>query len=162
MDRIPQRDKPQERMSKSTAKAGPKPWELSPYIHQEEPENSKRSSHGDPRLENLSLHQHLDSDFTPHDDDHEALHPGVGFGATHDLSASDPSTSDLGTLAGNKLRGYHGKARGNGSKAYRVAAIGKTGNVSENQYQRPFTRAMPGLKMFGNDIGTIRVRYSKR
>jgi hypothetical protein len=100
MDRIPQRDKPPERTSKSTAKAGPRPWEVSPYIHQEEPENAKRSSHGDPRLENLSLHQHLDSDFIPHDDDHEALHPGVGFGATLDLHASVSTTSDLGTLAG--------------------------------------------------------------
>jgi hypothetical protein len=104
MDKIPQRDKPSEGTSKSTAKAGPRPWEISPYTYQEEPENSKRLSHGDPRLE--SHGQHLDSDFIPHDGDHEALHPAFGLGTTHDLSARASSAGDQGTLAGWNEEAY--------------------------------------------------------
>ncbi len=104
MERISQRDKSREGTSNSTAKAGPRTWELSQYIYPEEPENAKRSSHGDPRLEStLQSHgQHPDSDFIPSDEesDHEALHPAFGFGTTPDLSASVSTTSDLGTLAG--------------------------------------------------------------
>jgi hypothetical protein len=105
MDKIPQREKPQERTSKSTAKAGPRPWELSPYIHQEEPENAERSSHGDPRLEStLQSHgQHSDSDFLPSDEESDhALHPAFGLGTTHDLSARASSAGDQGTLAGRR------------------------------------------------------------
>ncbi len=105
MDRIPQRDQPQEgRTAKPTAKAGQRPWEISQYIYPEEPENAKRSSHSDPRLEfALQSHgQHQDSDFIPHDEesDHQSLHPAFGFGTTPDLNASASSAGDLGTLAG--------------------------------------------------------------
>ena len=110
MDRIPQRDKPQEgRTSKSTAKAGQRPWETEQYIYQEEPENAKRSLHDDPRLESHGQHQHPDSDFIPSDEDgdHGYGYPAFGIGTTPDLSASDPSTSDQGTLAGESFfRGF--------------------------------------------------------
>jgi hypothetical protein len=111
MDRIPQREKPPERTSKSTGKAGPRTWEREQYIYKKEPKDD--TSHGDPRLEfalqNLSLHQHLDSDVIPSDEesDHESLHPAFGFGATPELSASDPSASDQGTLAGGALLSLH-------------------------------------------------------
>ncbi len=171
MDKIPQRDKSQERKSNSTAKAGPKPWELAKYIYPEEPENAKRSSHDDPRLEfALQSHgQHPDSTFTSHDEesDHEALHPACGLGATPDLNASASSASDQGTLAGYRpgyvpplyITGYRGERRGNDNRWYETEALGKLGNLSDLQYQR--TLAKPGLKMFGSDIGDITRRYPK-
>ncbi len=93
-------------------KVGPKPWEIESYIYKEEPEDAKRSSHGDPRLESalqsLSLHQ---DDFIPSDDDHGSGHPACGLGATPDLHASASSASDLGTLAGGSwgFRDKNGK-----------------------------------------------------
>jgi hypothetical protein len=63
--------------------------------------DDQRELHGDPRSE-LAQRQHQDSDVTPSDEDgdHESLHPAFGFGTTPELSASDPSASDQGTLAG--------------------------------------------------------------
>ncbi len=97
MDQIPQRDKPQEgRMSKPTAQAGPRRWELEQYIYQEEPRDDNRSSHRDPRLESLSQHQ---NDFIPFDDDgnHGYGYTAFGLGATPGLYAR----GELGTLAGS-------------------------------------------------------------
>jgi hypothetical protein len=106
MDRIT-RIKQQEGMAKPTGnagKAGPRPWELEKYIYQESSTDDGRSSHSDPRLE-LARHTHdlyQESDFIPHDGDPEQIHPTFGLGTTSDLHASDPSASDLGTLAGKK------------------------------------------------------------
>ncbi len=84
-------------------KVSPRPWEIESYIYKEEPEDAKRSSHDDPRLElalqRLSLHQ---DDFIPSDDDHGSGYSACGLGATPDLHASASSASDLGTLAGVK------------------------------------------------------------
>jgi hypothetical protein len=90
----------QEGTTKSIAKAGPRSWEKEKYIYKEEPEDAKRPLHGDPRLKLALQSQHQDSDFIPHDSDHESLHPAFGFGVTNDFSASTSSAGDLGTLAG--------------------------------------------------------------
>ncbi len=113
MERKLRIDKSREGTAKPTGKSGPRTWELEQYIYPEEPEDAKRSSHGDPRLEFALQSQHPDSDFIPHDEenDHEALHPAFGFGTTPDLSASDPSASELGTLAGD-LRHAYGNSHG--------------------------------------------------
>jgi hypothetical protein len=137
MERIHHTEKPQEGTSKSTAKAGPKSWETSQYIYQEEPRDAP---HDDPSLESalqrLSLHQHPDSDFLPSDEDsdHEALHPAFGIGATHDLSARDSTASDQGTLAGVRSRG--------GEWAYRRLTKAQQQNLrgywnSRNNEQKP-------------------------
>jgi hypothetical protein len=105
MDRRHQRDQQLESMAKPTGnarKAGPRPWELEKYIYQESSTDDGRSSHSDPRLE-LAQQSHAlyqESDFIPHDGDPEQIHPTFGLGTTSDLHASDPSASDLGTLAG--------------------------------------------------------------
>ncbi len=109
----------------STGKAGkverkgPRPWDLQSYTYKEEPRDGHGSSHDDPRLESalqrLSLHQ---DDFIPSDDDHGSGHPAVGLGTTPDLHASDPSASDLGTLAGGSKSAPQHYDRGN-PKTYR-------------------------------------------
>jgi hypothetical protein len=105
MDRARHTEKqPERRTSKSTAKAGPRPWEVSPYIHQESSRDDKRSSHGDPRLEfTLQGHgQHQDSCSVPSDGDPKYIHSAFfGSGATPDLYARD----ELGTLAGSSEYG---------------------------------------------------------
>ncbi len=85
--------------TKKLGKAGPRPWEIEQYIYQEEPRDDQRSSHDDPRLECLSLHQ---DDFIPFDDDgdHGSGYPACGLGAMPDLHASTFTASELGTLAG--------------------------------------------------------------
>jgi hypothetical protein len=104
MDRARHTEKqPERRTSKSTAKAGPRPWEVSPYIHQESSRDDKRSSHGDPRLEfTLQGHgQHQDSCSVPSDGDPKYIHSAFfGSGATPDLYARD----ELGTLAGSSRK----------------------------------------------------------
>ncbi len=109
MERKLRIDKSREGTAKPTGKAGPRTWELEQYIY--EPRDDQRSSHNDPRLEfALQIHgQHQDSDFIPSDGDPQSLHPACGLGATPDLSASGPSASDQGTLAGRgwvSLRKY--------------------------------------------------------
>lgn len=97
-------EKQQEGMAKKqTGKSGKsslEPWYYK-YKHPEQTDN-QRELHGDPRGESHGQHQRPDSNFTSSDEesDHQSLHPASGFGATHDLSARDPSASDRGTLAG--------------------------------------------------------------
>jgi hypothetical protein len=98
MDQIHLLDKPLKRTAKPTARAGPRSWETKQYIY-EKPKDDWRSSHSDPRLE-LEQHQHQDSDFIPSDADHGYGLPAFGIGTMSDLSARDPSASELGTLAG--------------------------------------------------------------
>ncbi len=99
-------------------KVGPRPWEIESYIYKEEPEDAKRSSHDDPRLElalqRLSLHQ---DDFIPSDDDHGSGYSACGLGVTPDLHASASSASDQGTLAGVKQSAAGDYARRNMSDA---------------------------------------------
>ena len=101
MDQIHHRDKPLERTAKTTAKAGPKPWEIKQYTYQE-PIDDQRPSHCDPRLEvapqSHDPHQ-TDSDFIP-SDDYGYGHPAFGIGFTPQLDASYSTASELGTLAG--------------------------------------------------------------
>jgi hypothetical protein len=108
MERTPHRDKQQEGTAKPTGKAGkagPRPWEMGPYIYNE-PIDDSRSSHCDPRLElaQQSHGQHQDSELIPSDGDPEYIHPAFGIGATPDLNASSSTASDQGTLAGFR---YH-------------------------------------------------------
>jgi hypothetical protein len=103
MERKAYIDKQQEGTAKPTGKAGkagPKPWELGPYIYTK-PRDDHKLPHSDPRLEfaQQSHGLHQDRGFTPSDDaDHK--HGPPAFGAMPDLNARASTTSDQGTLAG--------------------------------------------------------------
>jgi hypothetical protein len=122
MERIHHRDKPQEGTTNSTGKAkkaGPSPWNIEQYTYKGESIDDNQSSHCDPRLESHGLDQ--DHDFIPHDDDYGNGHPVLG--TTTDLQAHDPSTSDLGTLAGGKYNSapqYFGAGRPYYSSRYEM------------------------------------------
>ena len=104
MDQIPHRDQPPERTAKTTAKAGPKPWDLKQYTYEEQ-KDDQRLPHRDPRLElelqSYDQHQEqFDSDFIPSDADHGYGLSVSGSGFTPELYACTSTASDQGTLAG--------------------------------------------------------------
>jgi hypothetical protein len=100
MERIYQTERQQERTAKPTGQAGPRPWEIGPYIYQEEPREEKRSSHSDPRLElaQQSHDQQQDSNCIPSDEE-DCGYGSLAFGSDF-MSHLGASSDDLGTLAG--------------------------------------------------------------
>jgi hypothetical protein len=166
MDRIPQRDKPPEGTPKSTGKAGPKPWETSQYIHQEEPRDGHGSSHGDPRLEFALQRLSLQDDFISSDEEseHGSLHPAFGIRATPDLHASASSASDLGTLAGtipSNAAGDYARRNMSGEeyesyKAYKRAINKKAAPTQEQRAASAKYRRLTGA--YNRQTGAARWR----
>jgi hypothetical protein len=104
MDKIPHRDQQLERTTKTTAKAGPKHWDLKQYKYKEQ-KGDHRMPHRDPRLEaelqSYDRHQEqFDNDFSSSDADHGYGYPVSGSGFTPQRYARTSTASDQGTLAG--------------------------------------------------------------